>query len=164
MKETLKNAGAGIVGLALMVAPPVAGLMLFMGGSRWLLEHGELVSAAVRLALLGVVGALILAAAPALRSFAGSVIIVASFIFGIAVWLMGLAATLTFWGWFAVTIGLLFMGIGVVPMGIAAAFLNGEGAFAGSILINLVLVFVTRFVGAWIAARASAASVLVREG
>jgi hypothetical protein len=62
--------------------------------------------------------------------FAGAGLLIASYVFGLTLWAGGAAATFAYWGWVALLIGLILLGVGVVPMGFLALALHGEwGSF-----------------------------------
>jgi hypothetical protein len=53
-------------------------------------------------------------------------LLVASFVFGLCAWIFGFLITYTYWGVFGVLVGLMFAGIGVVPVGFLAAIFHGQ--------------------------------------
>lgn len=72
-----------------------------------------------------------------------------SFLFGITTWLLGAAVTLIAWGWWGVIIGIFLLGIGVVPIGILAAFISlDEPSLGISLIVMTVIVMAARFGGA----------------
>ena len=85
------------------------------------------------------------------RGWAGLGIYFSSFIFGINLWFLGLLITYFFWGALVVFIGLFFMGIGVVPIGILASIFNGEWEALGVLIGLIALTFGTRIAGLSIA-------------
>jgi hypothetical protein len=100
-----------------------------------------------------------LAFLPATRLFAGKGIRFFSYLFGLTVWLWGLAATYFFWGVIPVFVGLFVFGIGVVPLGALAFILEGMWSPALQLLGAVIMVFVTRLLGHWLVAKAEADSV-----
>lgn len=82
------------------------------------------------------------------RSFAGKWIYASSYLFGITTWFLGAIVTFSTWGWIGLIIGLLFAGVGVVPIGILAAFISLNNLELGiSLIIMSLVVFFTRFSG-----------------
>jgi hypothetical protein len=69
---------------------------------------------------------------------------VSSYIFGFTVWLYGLLVTYTLWGIFGVILGLVLAGIGVVPLGIIAALINGMWFVVGNLVFGLILTYGAR--------------------
>jgi hypothetical protein len=70
--------------------------------------------------------------------------LIGSYVFGLHVWLEGLLVTYKFWGWTGVFFGLFFGGIGVVPLGIVAASLNGAWLLVSDLLFGIVPTFGVR--------------------
>jgi hypothetical protein len=60
---------------------------------------------------------------------------------------MGLLLTWMLWGGFAVFIGLFLMGIGVVPIAMAATLFKGMWAELGLLVLAVVLTFGLRTLG-----------------
>jgi hypothetical protein len=52
---------------------------------------------------------------------------ISSWVHWLAVWMLGFLLTMQYWGVFAVITGLIFFGIGVIPLGVAAAILHTNG-------------------------------------
>jgi len=64
-------------------------------------------------------------------------------------WFLGATVTFVTWGWVGVIIGLIIAGVGVVPIGILAAFISlKEPALGFSLIVMVVIVFATRIGGA----------------
>ena len=82
------------------------------------------------------------------RGAVGHILLVSSYVYGIQTWVFGLATTLTIWGWPAVIIGIFMAGMGVVPIGMLASALNGYWSIFLSLIINALLVFGVRIIGA----------------
>lgn len=83
------------------------------------------------------------------RSVAGEWLYFSSYVFGITTWLLGAAVTFAAFGWIGLIVGLFFMGVGVVPMAIFAAFFKLDMTGLGvSLIVMCVLVYATRSVGA----------------
>jgi hypothetical protein len=51
-------------------------------------------------------------------------ILIASYVVGVSTWLLGATVTFYTWGWIGLVVGLLLGGLGVVPIGILAAFFS----------------------------------------
>ncbi len=56
------------------------------------------------------------------RGMAGTGLFITSYIFGATTWFLGAAVTFGSFGWLGLIIGLLVLGVGVVPLGIIGAF------------------------------------------
>ena len=93
----------------------------------------------------------------ATRGIAGAGIVYSSYLFGLTTWFLGATVTFATWGWTGLLIGLAIAGVGVVPIGILAAFISLKDPNLGFSLIALVaIVFATRMGG--IALNGSSAS------
>ena len=84
------------------------------------------------------------------RPWAGLGFVVVSYVFGLTGWLMGLLLTWILWGGLAVVIGLLVVGIGVVPIAMLATLLNGRWAELGILVLAIIMTFGLRLLGAYL--------------
>jgi hypothetical protein len=66
-----------------------------------------------------------LAVPKATRGFSSVSIFIASYVFGATLWMEGFPFTLSIWGTTAVIIGLLILGVGVVPIAMLATLVKG---------------------------------------
>lgn len=78
------------------------------------------------------------------REQAGKMLYVSSFLYGICAWLLSFVITLEFWGVFAVILGFVLLGIGIVPIGILAALFNAQWEVLLNIAFLLMLTFGVR--------------------
>lgn len=142
IKETLGAIG----GFALMLAFAAVGIAIvtaFILGGVWVSKHLlpwltviSLVSFAIVIFVL-----LPLAIPCATRGFSSVSILIASYVFGATLWMLGLLLTYFTWGTFAVIVGLVFLGVGVVPIALLATLFNGMwGPF-----FTLVLLIIATF-------------------
>jgi hypothetical protein len=69
---------------------------------------------------------------------------IGSFVYGVAAWMLGLVITLEYWGVFAVLLGLVLLGVGVVPLGFLAALFHTDWTAVLGMLVLLILTFGTR--------------------
>lgn len=76
---------------------------------------------------------------------------IATIILGVATWLWGLVVTWAMWGGWAVLVGLFFLGVGVVPMGMAAAAFNEEWGLLLNMGVTLTVLIVFRLFSSWLA-------------
>jgi hypothetical protein len=78
----------------------------------------------------------------------------ASYVFGAILWVSGMAFTYITWGLFAVIIGLVILGIGVVPIAMLAALIHADwGDLAGFIFLG-VLTYGSRMLAMWLGHKA----------
>lgn len=148
--ETLKGIGGCLlaaVGFAALLTLTV----LFFLGAEWVsahvlpwLMHGCVIAIAILLVLLP------LSAIRRVRGFTSMTVFVISYIFGISAWMDGLLVTLSTWGVVAVIIGLCFMGVGVVPIGMLAALFHGQWEELFDLIILIVLTFGCRYFSIWL--------------
>jgi hypothetical protein len=88
------------------------------------------------------------------RGAAGVGLVVTSYIFGITTWLLGAAVTFGSFGWFGLIVGLLVLGIGVVPLGIIGAiFKLDNGGLALVLFVMVVVTLGARFRGDYAASK-----------
>ena len=149
MREKLKNLGAAAFGFA-MVAAGVAVVTLFFKGAEWLGEHvlQGLLNAASMIFLFDVLLLLPLAISRRCRPWSGLGLYLSSLLFGLTTWFIGLLLTSSLWGIGPTIIGLLFMGVGVVPMGMLATFLKGMWPELMWLTIYSVVTIGSRMIGA----------------
>jgi len=76
------------------------------------------------------------------RSVASKGLFYSSWLFGITTWFLGATVTFATWGWIGLIIGLLFAGLGVVPIGILAAFISIKSISLGITLIIMSLIVI----------------------
>lgn len=78
------------------------------------------------------------------RLFSATGFLLASYVFGLCTWMIGLLVTLQYWGVFAVLLGFLIAGIGVVPIGMLAAAFNGSWGDVLSLFVGLFATYGVR--------------------
>ena len=89
------------------------------------------------------------------RGVAGAGLLITSYIFGLTTWLLGAAVTFGSFGWFGLIIGLLFLGVGVVPLAIIGAiFKLDNGGLALVLVVMVAVTFGARFGGVYAASKA----------
>lgn len=82
------------------------------------------------------------------RAKAGFGLYLASWVFGLTTWMLGATVTFVAYGWIGLLIGLFFFGVGVVPIGIFAAFFSLKSLSLGlSMIVMAVVVYVARGAG-----------------
>ena len=83
------------------------------------------------------------------RGAAGVGLFIVSYIIGATTWFLGAAVTFGSFGWAGLIIGILFLGLGVVPLGIIGAFFSLGISELGVILcVMIVITMAARFAGA----------------
>lgn len=86
--------------------------------------------------------------------FAGNGMVVASYVFGATLWVWSLLLTYTLWGTFGLILGLLFAGIGVVPLAMLATLLHAMWSQLGQLAAMLVLTLGVRAWGLFLLTKA----------
>ena len=150
-KGFLKMAGGVAVGAAVLSIPLV---LLF--GAAW-------ASAKISPWLMPLFGwtllACLLVLAPAAffratRGVSAVGFLCASYVFGLVLWVWSFLLVLDLWGMFAVVVGLLMVGIGIVPVAVLAALFHADWASVGDLAIMIGATFGVRFLAVLIASKA----------
>ena len=97
------------------------------------------------------------------RAFAGGGIFISSYIFGLTLWVWSLLISYTLWGVVGVAVGLLFMGIGIVPIAIVASLFHGLWSVVGQLLLISAFTLGARFFGMYVMMKAESQSETGRE-
>jgi hypothetical protein len=84
------------------------------------------------------------------RAFAGGGIYLASYVFGITLWVWSLLISYTLWGIGGVLIGLILAGIGIVPIAILASLFHGLWSICNQLFLVTAITFGTRFLGTFL--------------
>jgi|SRR6185437_16960038 hypothetical protein len=78
---------------------------------------------------------------------------VCSMVFGLCTWMLGFLMTMDIWGFIGVFVGLFFLGVGVVPVGMLASLLHGQGIVFSELLVGIVLTFGSRGLAIWLSSK-----------
>jgi hypothetical protein len=148
MKDTLKSIGSFLLGICILVGVMLV-LMMFIKGGVWLSDrvYPWLVILTTIALFIVILVLLLLAIFRGTRTFAGGGIYLASFVFGLTLWVWSLLISYTIWGLTGIEIGLLLGGIGVVPIAILATSFHGMWSMVGQLLLVTAITFGTRFLG-----------------
>lgn len=155
MLAKLKSAGAVVGGFGVLLGLLLVPLLLLRGAASvgaWAYPFLTRLTAVIT--VMGLPLLLLLALVPRTRGIAGNGFRFVSYAYGICLWVWCLLYTLQVWGWLPVIIGLLMMGIGIMPIGLLAALLHGEWSIAGQMILLFVLTFGCRFGGGVLMAHA----------
>ncbi len=150
----------GILGVASFIAVIILLPGLFIGGVLWIAEiaYPWLVDLSVFAVGVCAIIFLPLAIFRRTRTFAGWGLSIASWVFGITLWCWGLLLTYDIWGIFAVIIGLIFLGVGVLPIAMLATLFNGLWPSLAVLVVLTALTFGARLTGAFVLAKAESAN------
>ena len=80
----------------------------------------------------------------ATRGFSSIALFIASYVFGVTLWMEGLLLTLFIWGIGAVFIGLFIAGVGIVPIAMIATLLKGMWGPLIELVLLIVMTFASR--------------------
>jgi len=155
MKGKSKNFWIGIIGLcAFIVFWLMASLLL--KGAAWL---GDVVYPWLSLIFgiafwIFILILLPLAFFRKTRPFSGISIYVVSFVFGAYLWITSFLITYNTWGLVVVIIGILIMGIGVVPIAMLAMLFHGEWWIFAQLVFLLIMTFGLRILSHRLAEKA----------
>jgi|SRR5882724_5064956 len=144
--NTLKSIGGFVLGLVGMIAV-VTILLLVVRGGTWLADKAYpwlFVLFAIAL-IVSVFILLPLAIFRKTRAFAGLGIYIASYAFGLTLWVWCLLTTYTLWGPVAVVVGVLMAGVGILPVAIIACITKGLWGIALQMFLIALLTWGARF-------------------
>ena len=156
--EILESIGGVLLGIAFFVGSIIALILFFTVGGTVGVTILPFVSWLTGILFAVNIIALLIAISRKTRGVVGIIIFLSSYVYGLQTWIIGLLVTLTLWGWIAVIIGLFIGGIGVVPIGMAAAIFNGRWSIFFVLLINVILTYGTRIIGGTLAESAGRAN------
>lgn len=128
--EHLKSVFLGASGVILFVLVSISLYALvaaFIYGGVWLGSNvlGWLTAAILLLLLFNVFVLLPLSAFSKTQGISGRLMFLSSWAFGIYVWLYSVVFAYYAWGFLAVFIGLALLGVGVIPIALVAAAIQG---------------------------------------
>ena len=152
IEEKIKGLGKGVFGVVL-VAAFLAIPLAFLLGVNWLSEtvYPWLVPLGFWTFAACVVVLAPAALIPATRGFAAVGLLFASYVFGFILWMWSFIVTMILWGWFAVILGLLFFGVGIVPVALLAVIVHAQWHSLLDITLMVVATFGTRILSYWLA-------------
>lgn len=149
-----KEVGAILGGVAFLGGIGALVFALLMGMTAFSLWVLEWTFPAFLIALAVTVLLVPTALIPASQGFAAAGFMVASMAFGAIVWLWGLSYTYEAWGFLGVVIGLVILGIGVVPIAMLAALFHGDWGNLGLFAAAITATYGVRSLSLWLANKA----------
>jgi hypothetical protein len=152
--EALKNTGWGLLGIAFLVAI-VFVCALLIGGTAWVSSHvlEYLIPFNNIVTVVCIVLLLPLAPFRKTRIVSAYGLYMASFVFGVCVWMYGFVVTYDIWGGGGVLVGLMLGIVGIVPLGIIAASWHSEWVIVAELVYGLVLTYGARALALWLAVK-----------
>lgn len=88
------------------------------------------------------------------KVLSGQILFGTSYLFGITTWFLGAGITFGIFGWFGLIVGLLILGVGVVPLGIIGAFMKINSTLGLVMLAMAATTWGARIGGAYLIAAA----------
>ncbi len=145
--KALKNVWWGLLGIAIIVALVFVAALL-INGMAWVYGHvlEYVITFNNIVTVVCIVVLLPLAPFRKTRIVPAYGLYVASFVFGVCVWLYGFMVTSEFWGSGGVFIGLMLGIVGIVPLGIIAALWHSEWLIVAKLTYGLVLTYGARVI------------------
>lgn len=157
--EKLKEAFYSILGVGIFIAFVLITGLLFIYGAKFaeailpfLQELTGWITAIALFILLP------LAIFRQTRTISAVGLYLSSFVFGISLWVYGFLTAYFYWGVVGVLIGLVFLGIGVVPVAILAALVNADWSTIGSIVYLIAITYGARALGIYFEASVNKAN------
>lgn len=153
--DTLKEFLSGVSGLALIILIIVAGAFLLQGT----VYIGEkilpfLTTATGWFSLIFFLVLIPMGFTRRTRVMAGNGTVLFSYIAGFTLWFYSAVITYYLWGMFAIIVGLMLFGIGVLPIAVLAALFEGEWGLFGSLVYMIVLTYGSRMLGIYFLSQA----------
>ena len=153
-ESRFKKVGVYTLGLAVMLGSLLAAVWLVWGmvwvsekALPWLLD-GSLIALSICIFIL-----LPLCMFRRTRPWAGVGLYIASFLFGAMLLAYSCLFVVYVWGYGGLAVGLVFAGVGVVPVALLAALLHAEWISLLEMLFGIFLTFGARLLGLRLAAR-----------
>ena len=88
-----------------------------------------------------------------IRAWCGVGVHLITGVWGVAIWLTAAIGLFLLWHWIGVFIGLVLLGIGVIPLAGIAFLVSGHFAALGYLVLSLVVVSVVNFLAYWMETR-----------
>jgi hypothetical protein len=150
--QAVKNVGMAVLGLGLMIGLGIIA-SLYLYGIAWVsvrdFDYVLIVNSATFFISFFIF--LPCAVFRATRKFAAAGLVCASYVFGLTVWILGLLVTYAAWGLIGVFMGLILVGVGVVPLGVIASGLHGQWDMVWQLVLGIALTWGARGLAMWLA-------------
>ena len=141
----LKNIGSFMLGIVIFGAILFVAVFLIRGGANIADKIYPFVHYIGSIVLIiDIVILLPLSFIKKTREVAAIGFLISSYIFGLGMWLYSFIITYSLWGGLAVFIGVIMMGVGVMPIALIASLFNGLWIFVLGLLFGLFLVYGSR--------------------
>lgn len=148
--DRLKNIGLGTLGFGMWILLIVLAVLMIIA-AEWIGLKALPYLYAIDWICLGftLLVLLPLACVRKTRAFAAHCMVYSSFVYGITLWFLGLILTDALWGFWAVFLGLFFLGVGCVPFAMLATLFKGMWGALAVLVFLTILTFGIRSLGIW---------------
>ncbi|MCP4177206.1 MAG: hypothetical protein GY756_05510 [bacterium] len=148
IKAEVKNIGCLFVGIAILIGALFI-FSLFVKGGVWFADtlFPLFIYASIVLLILDIVLFLPLSLFKNTKLVAGKWIFFSSYLFGVTLWIWCLILTYKAFGWIGILIGVILLGIGIVPVGFVGALLTGHMLIVLYLIFFVVITYGARRVG-----------------
>ena len=151
----LKNIATIMAGLAVIVGIMAIGIGLIIGAAEFSLWILKWTFPVFWIALsISIVVLAPLSLIPSARGFSAVGFMLAAFAFSTILWLWGMAYTYSVWGMSGVFVGLVLLGIGVVPVAMVGALIHGDWMTLGMFIVTGIVSIGFRGFSSWLAEKA----------
>ena len=146
--KAITSTGGVLFGIALFVGMTLAAA-LYIRGIVWVSEHViEYLMPLIAITIILCLFILLpLGIFRKTRPVSAIGFIVASYLFGVTTWILGLLTTLQYWGGIGVAIGMFLGIVGIVPLGIIASAFNYDWWSVGGLITGLFITYGSRALG-----------------
>ena len=155
MSQFLKSIGGIALAFVGLVAAIIIIFLLIQGGA-WLADKVYPILIVLFLIALVITVFILLPLAifRKTRAFAGFGMYVASYVYGLTVWVWSLLLTYALWGEFGVVVGIFMGGLGIVPLSVVACLFKGMFSIALQVALLGAFAFGVRMFGLFLVASA----------
>ncbi len=149
MQKSLNSIGCFILSIAAIVCC-VFLFGLFIRGGVWVADKvlPVLLVFSAGVFIFNVVVCIPLAFFRRTKEFSGKALFISSFFYGLLLWLGCLVITFKLWGWLGIIVGLILLGVGIVPIAIIATLVAGLWTILLHIIVLIIVIWLARTAGA----------------
>jgi hypothetical protein len=148
IKAEIKNIGCLFVGIAIFIGALFI-LSLFIKGGVWFADtmFPLFIYASICLLILDIILFLPLSLFRKTELIAGKWIFFSSYLFGVTLWIWCLILTFKIFGWFGILLGVILLGIGIVPIGFIGALFTGHFSIVLCLILLIMITYGARRLG-----------------
>lgn len=148
LMESVKTAGGCLIGIAISCGLILL-LVLFLNGAAWVSDKVLPVLDMINIWSFALVllSGLILAWSRKTRTYWGVAMFLWSYFCLVDLWMYSLLVCLSLWGVFWCVVGLLFGGVGIIPLALIASLFKGQWVAFFTIFVLGIIMLVARIGG-----------------